>query len=82
MSDPDHHRQIRAVEGVLDEILVEPRPTTLVLNKIDLLDDPDVVSGLLVQHSDSLAVSARTGEGLDALRQFVWGRAAQTRKAS
>jgi GTP-binding protein HflX len=82
VADPDHDRQVRAVEGVLDELLTEPRPTTLIFNKIDLLDDPDVVRGLLVQHPDSLAVSARTGEALDALRQFVWERAAQTRKAS
>jgi GTP-binding protein HflX len=81
-ADDDHVRQIQAVQDVLDDLLTEPRPTTLVLNKIDLLDDPDVVRGLLVHQPDSLAVSARTGEGLDALRQFVWERAAQTRKVS
>jgi GTP-binding protein HflX len=71
-SDPHFRRQIAAVEEVLESILEGPRPTTLVFNKTDLIADPDVVAGLRVEFPGSFAVSGRTGEGLEALRAFVW----------
>lgn len=76
-SDPHFRRQIAAVEEVLEQILETPRPTTLVFNKIDLLEDRDVVAGLRVEFPDSFAVSARTGEGLDAVRAFLWAQSAE-----
>jgi GTP-binding protein HflX len=76
-SDPHFRRQIAAVEEVLEQILETPRPTTLVFNKTDLLDDPDVVAGLRVEFPDSFPVSARTGEGLDAVRAFLWAQSAE-----
>ncbi len=76
-ADPYFRRQIAAVEEVLEQILETPRPTTLVFNKTDLLDDPDLVAGLRVEFPGSFAVSARTGEGLDMLRAFLWGQAAE-----
>ncbi len=83
-SDPDFRRQIAAVDEVLEEILETPRPTTLVFNKIDRLGDPTVVEGLRVEYPDSFAVSARTGEGLDPLRAFLWAQSAErgVRRAS
>ncbi|MEK7330244.1 MAG: GTPase HflX [Candidatus Eisenbacteria bacterium] len=83
-ADPYFRRQIAAVEEVLEQILETPRPTTLVFNKTDLIADPDVIAGVRVEFPGSFAVSARTGEGLDALRAFLWGQAAErvVRKAS
>ena len=76
-ADPHFRRQIAAVEEVLEEILEAPRPTTLVFNKIDRIGDPTVVEGLRVEYPGSFAVSARTGEGLDALRDFLWAEAGE-----
>ncbi len=83
-SDPSFRRQITAVEDVLEELLDTPRPTSLVFNKCDLITDPDVVAGLRVEYPGCFVVSARTGEGFDALRAFVWAQAGEraTRKAS
>jgi GTP-binding protein HflX len=64
------------VEEVLDGLLAEPRPSLLVLNKLDLVADEDVAAGLRVEHPGALLVSARTGEGLGALRACIWERAA------
>jgi GTP-binding protein HflX len=75
-SDPLLRRRMTAVEQVLDEILTAPRPTTLVFNKADLIDG-DVAAGLRVEFPDSFVVSARTGEGLDALRVHLWERASR-----
>ncbi len=81
-SDPDFRRQMTAVEGVLEVILVAPRPTLLVFNKCDRLEDPLVGAGLRVEFPGSIVVSARSGEGLDALRCLVWRQAGERALAS
>ena len=73
-SDPDSERQIAAVEGVLEGLLESPRTTIMVFNKSDRLSDPDQVAALRAADSDGFVVSARTGEGLDPLRDFLWRR--------
>jgi GTP-binding protein HflX len=78
-ADPHFRRQISAVEEVLDEILETPRPTTLVFNKIDCLGDSTVVEGLRVEYPGSFAVSARAGDGLDPLREFLWAQSDERR---
>ena len=83
-ADPSFRRQMAAVEEVLESILDRPRPTTLVFNKCDLLADPDAACGLRVEYPGCFVVSARSGEGFEALRKFLWGQAAEraARKAS
>ena len=83
-SDPDHERQIAAVEGVLEGLLETPRPTVMVFNKADRLEDPERAAALRAADSACFVVSARTGEGLDPLRQFLWRESAGrgTRAAS
>jgi GTP-binding protein HflX len=71
-SDPEFRHQIAVVEEVLEEILEEPRPTVLVFNKIDAIADTTLIAGLRVEYPESFAISARTGEGLDELRSFLW----------
>jgi GTP-binding protein HflX len=75
-SEPDYERQMGAVDDVLEEILETPRPTTLVFNKADRYADPDLAAGLRARHPGSFVVSARTGEGLDALREHLWSQVA------
>jgi GTP-binding protein HflX len=80
VADPDHERHMEVVDSVLEELLPEPRPRTLVLNKTDLLDEASV-AGLRANYPDCLPISARTGAGLDALREHVWSLAAERSRA-
>ncbi len=60
----------RAVEDVLEEIGAGEQPRLLVLNKIDALDD-ERRRELGFRHPDGMAVSAATGEGMEALGERV-----------
>jgi len=81
-SDPDFRRQMLAVDGVLEEILTEPRPMLLVFNKADRLDDPTLAQGLRVEFPGCLVISARGGEGLAELRTEVWRQASERSAAT
>ncbi len=64
-SNPDWPRQQRAVESLLHELELDARPRLLVFNKIDVVGaTPNVSDG-------AVAISARTGAGLGALRAAI-----------
>ncbi|HSK54846.1 MAG TPA: GTPase HflX [Jiangellales bacterium] len=69
-SHADPEGQLTAVRGVLADIGAAEVPEVVVVNKIDAAD-PLVVSRLLRQEPHAFAVSARTGEGVDALLTAV-----------
>ena len=74
-ADPQFRRQMSAVEDVLESILERPRPTVLVFNKADRMDEAEIVA-LEAEFGDAFVVSAQSGAGLDALRACVWEQAA------
>ena len=78
-SDDDLRRQIDVVEDVLDSMLDQPRPTLLVFNKADLIDE-ERAAGLRVEYPGCHVVSARTGQGLDTLRAMLWQRSTEWRR--
>jgi GTP-binding protein HflX len=59
--------QAEAVRQTLEGIGAVDMPTVTALNKIDRLSGSDGVGSLLSEFSDSVAISALTGEGLDTL---------------
>lgn len=63
---PEAEMQAAAVDQVLDEIGATTMPRLVVLNKADLADQDGLV-GLQRRLGDAIAVSARTGEGIEAL---------------
>jgi GTP-binding protein HflX len=65
-SHPSIDGHMQAVEDLLRELEVSDRPTILVLNKVDRVETPWVVDALLAERV-GVAVSARTGEGLETL---------------
>jgi GTP-binding protein HflX len=65
-SHPDPEGQLAAVREVLAEVGAQSVPELVVVNKVDAAD-PDVVRRLLRTQPGALAVSARTGEGIEAL---------------
>jgi GTP-binding protein HflX len=66
-ADPDPFGQVSAVRTVLNEIGAAEVPEQLVINKIDAAD-ADMLMALRGRFPDAVFVSARTGEGMDALR--------------
>ncbi|MBO0885508.1 MAG: GTPase HflX, partial [Mycobacterium sp.] len=69
-SHPDPVSQINAVHEVLSEIDAASVPEVLVINKVDAAD-PDVLARLRRACPDAVYVSARTGIGLDRLRDVL-----------
>ncbi len=68
---PDPEGQVRAVREVLADIPgVEDIPELVVLNKADLAD-PGTVAGLRTRYPGAVAVSSRTGEGIEELREQI-----------
>lgn len=63
--------QARAVYATLKEIEAGDIPMINVLNKIDRLADPEAACAALCHLDDSVAVSALTGMGLEALLSHI-----------
>ncbi|MFZ0430874.1 MAG: GTPase HflX [Acidobacteriota bacterium] len=70
LSDPSHGLLRSTVAEVLEEIGASDIPVLEVFNKIDLLHDEP----LPVLPREGVTISARTGEGVDALLAAVEGR--------
>jgi GTP-binding protein HflX len=68
ISHPSARAQQEAVESVLGELGLADRPTVLVCNKIDRLGRPPFAWR---PGSGRVAISAKTGAGLDELRQEI-----------
>jgi GTP-binding protein HflX len=69
-SHPAMNEHMAAVDALLDELEVADRPTILVLNKVDRLDERRPVESLLDTRV-GVAFSALTGEGLDHLHAAI-----------
>ena len=69
-SDPDPRSQLSAVREVLAEIGAADVPELIVINKADRADPLDI-EGLRLAEPQSVAVSARTGAGIEALRAAI-----------
>ena len=72
-SAPEPDDRIEAVHTVLREIGADELPELLVLTKSDRVDD-DELKVLLRSHAGAVAVSARTGDGVDELLRTVGDR--------
>ena len=69
-SHPDPEGQISAVRAVLADVDAADVKEIVVVNKADVAA-PDVVDRILRNEKHSIAVSARSGRGVDALRDLV-----------
>ncbi|MCW2696914.1 MAG: putative GTPase [Modestobacter sp.] len=72
-SDADPLGQIDAVRVVLREIDAAAVPELIVVNKVDAMTEDDVLA-LRQALPGAMWVSARTGEGIDALRDVIAAR--------
>jgi GTP-binding protein HflX len=55
------------VNGVLKDLDAQGKQTLLVFNKVDALENPDIVEAYRNRFPRSVAISARTGEGVSTL---------------
>lgn len=72
-SDPAAEVMIQTVEDVLAELHAEHIMRILLLNKVDRISDHMELTLLLHRRKDAIPISARTGEGIDALVEAVSG---------
>jgi GTP-binding protein HflX len=72
-SDPDADRFYDATLQVLRELGAGDIPQILVLNKIDRLETPEALEGILARHRDAIPASTRTRAGLEELRARLAG---------
>ena len=70
-ASPEAEEQIDAVNNVLTELGALDKPTVLVLNKIDAIEDESLLTVLRDKHRNALLISAQTGTGLDELHTVV-----------
>jgi len=66
-SHPQFLDQMDAVDAVIAELQAHGKQTITVFNKVDRFESPDMLAGHLERHPGSVAISARTGLGLDTL---------------
>ena len=72
VSHPACEEHIATVIEVLGELGVADRPTMLVFNKNDLLDDRTRRKYLMATYPDAVWLSAETGDGLEDLRWAIY----------
>lgn len=61
------HEHVRTVEAVLKDIGAGQKSMLIVLNKIDLLTDPQNAQEVAARYPSAVAISALYGQGLDQL---------------
>lgn len=85
LSHPQHHEQMVAVNHTIAELGAQGKQTVIVFNKIDALADQAIVQNQLHLHPGSVAISTRTGEGLESffaeleMRLSAWRMRAEFR---
>lgn len=74
-SHPNYQQQMDAVFNVLRELKADTKPTLLVYNKYDKLDNSQLPR--LLRDQNSIAISAIEGTGIDKLLQMIEGHLEQ-----
>ncbi len=71
ISHPNAMNQVEAVHETLEEIQADNVPVITVLNKIDRLSDPSAARNAVERFPQAVAISARTGDGIDDLLSML-----------
>lgn len=70
-ASPVMEQQIAAVTKVLNTIEADNVPLLTVFNKVDACVSRTILAAVRRNHAGAVAVSAKTGEGLDTLREAI-----------
>ena len=76
---PRARQQLEAVRGVLSEIGAGGNDEILLLNKVDTDEGAEAVDEWIALEPDAVAVSAKTGRGLEVLQERVYRAVQGTR---
>lgn len=71
VSDPEYRAQLDVTEKLLEELGASGKPTLYVFNKCDLGASSMPSIGVPAEHSWTVAVSARTGQGIEHLTDVL-----------
>ncbi len=71
ISDPNAGRQIETTDKVISELGVEDTDSLLVFNKIDKINDPEILNTHVHKNTDAICVSSKNGNGLNNLRNAI-----------
>ncbi len=71
LSHPRVDEQMEAVDAVVKELDAFGKQTVVVFNKIDRLDNREMIEAYLARFENSVAISAKTGEGVSQLVQTL-----------
>lgn len=78
-SHPECQAQIQAVEKVLADLKMQENPILLVFNKMDQVQDYSLLG--LEKFSSFVEISAKTGKGIDILKQKIVEHFAKNRES-
>jgi GTP-binding protein HflX len=71
ISDSNAKRQIETTNNVINELGVEDTDSLLVFNKVDNVNDPEIIESELQRHPKAIIISSKNGTGLDVLRNSI-----------
>lgn len=71
ISNPNHMNLKESVDKVLAELGALDKPTILVLNKIDRIEDQDLVSMACRKYRNAVAISGLKGQNVDGLLRMI-----------
>ena len=71
MSDSNAKLQIETTNSVINEIGVEDTDSLLVFNKIDKVNDPEILESDIQRHPEALMISSKNGTGIDLLQNAI-----------
>ncbi|MEM1041128.1 MAG: GTPase HflX [Bacteroidota bacterium] len=72
-SHPNFEEHIRVVNTTLKELGAREKPTLMVFNKMDVLEERGMIQALRAEHEHAVFVSALRGIGLDSLKEALLG---------
>ncbi len=63
--------QIQTVNKTLEELKINEKPTIMVFNKVDMLDDITIHRALMQEFADSIFISAKRGINIESLLELM-----------
>ena len=72
-SHPNFEEHIRVVNRTLRELDADDKPTLMVFNKVDILEERGMIQALKAEYENAVFVSALRGIGLENLKEALLG---------
>ena len=72
-SHPNFEEHIRVVNSTLRELGADDKPTLMVFNKVDVLEERGVIQALKAEYEQAVFVSALRGIGIERLKAALLG---------